>query len=258
MFRHAGYLYTVMTVVVRERPVVLLIESPRAGRPGLADSLDGAGYIVWQAESGADARQMLAEARRAHTEPDVIVLDRALSDVDGLVLSAFLRADARAPIILCSDAASSATGRALGYQVGVDGFLASPPDPDELEALIQSLLRRTATHYSASVVERPAALGVKIGALVVHDQKQSVTLDSQPLGLTPTQYRVLAVLASQPDELVSTAHIAQTVWNCEPDDGVSSLIATQVGRLRAKLRDRSATAPSIVSVPGRGYRLLAA
>jgi DNA-binding response OmpR family regulator len=76
--------------------------------------------------------------------------------------------------------------------------------------------------------------------------------------LTPTQYQVLAILARQPDGLVTTADIAQTVWKCEPDDGVNSLIATQVARLRAKLRDHSASTPSIVSVPGRGYRLLAA
>jgi DNA-binding response OmpR family regulator len=99
---------------------------------------------------------------------------------------------------------------------------------------------------------------LSIGSLTVHEEKRTATIDSQPLGLTPTQYRVLAILARQPDGLVSTADIAQTVWNCEPDDGVASLIATQIARLRAKLRDRSATAPSIVSVPGRGYRLLAA
>jgi DNA-binding response OmpR family regulator len=201
---------------------------------------------------------MLAEARRARTEPDVIVLDRVLPDVDGLVLSAFLRADAEVPIILCSDGVASATGRALGYYIGVDGFVASPADPDELIALIQSVLRR-AVPQPPEAVDRPASHDEwKIGSLVVHENKRSATIDSQPLRLTPTQYRVLAILARQPDGLVSTADISQTVWNCEPDDGVASLIATQVARIRAKLRDRSATAPSIVSVPGRGYRLLAA
>ncbi|MCA1647666.1 MAG: response regulator, partial [Chloroflexi bacterium] len=61
----------------RERSVVLLIEPPRNDHPGLAGSLDFDGYVVWQAESGTEAGQMLAEARRARTEPDVIVLDRA-------------------------------------------------------------------------------------------------------------------------------------------------------------------------------------
>jgi DNA-binding response OmpR family regulator len=247
-----------MKDTVREQPVVLLVESPHTGRPSLALRLDSAGYTVWHAESGSDARQMLAEARRARSEPDVIVLDRVLPDVDGLVLSAFLRADAQIPIVLCSEGAASSTGRALGYYVGVDGFVASPPDPDELEALLQSLLRRTVPKQTETVDEPPRDAELKIGSLVVYEKKQSATIDSQPLGLTPTQYKVLAILARQPDGLVSTADIAQTVWNCDADDGVASLIATQVARVRAKLRDRSATAPSIVSVPGRGYRLLAA
>jgi two-component system KDP operon response regulator KdpE len=243
---------------VREQPVVLLVESPGSGRPSLAGHLDSAGYTVWHAESGSDARQMLAEARRARAEPDVIVLDRVLPDVDGLVLCAFLRADTPVPIILCSDSVVSSTDRALGYYVGVNGFVGSPPDPDELIALVQSVSRRVTPKQREAVDEPAPNEAWQIGSLVVHEKKRTATIDSQPLGLTPTQYRVLAILARQPDGLVSTADISHTVWNCEPDDGVASLIATQVARIRAKLRDRSATAPSIVSVPGRGYRLLAA
>src|SRR5579859_7901146 len=109
-----------MRNVVHERPVVLLVESPLSGRPGLAGRLDGAGYTVWQAQSGADARQMLAEARRARTEPDLIVLERLLPDVDGLVLASFLRAEVRAPIVLCFAGVASSMDRSLGYRVGVD------------------------------------------------------------------------------------------------------------------------------------------
>jgi DNA-binding response OmpR family regulator len=214
--------------------------------------------MVWRAESGSDARQMLAEARRSRTEPDLIVLEKALPDVDGLVLCAFLRANAQAPIVLCSDYAETSTGRALGYHVGVDGFVVSPPDPDEMEALLRSLVRRNGPKQVQTIDQQVADEELRIGSLVVHEKKLSATIDSQPLGLTPTQYRVLAILAKQPDAMVSTTHIAQTVWNCDADDGIASLIATQIARLRAKLRDRSASSPSIVSVPGRGYRLLAA
>ena len=248
----------VMKDTLRERPVVLLVETPDTDRPSLADRLDFAGYTVWRAESGSDARQMLAEARRSHAEPDMIVLERFLPDVDGLVLAAFLRADIQTPIVVCTDRAAASNGHALGYSVGVDGFVASPPAPDELEALVQSLLRRNPPKQIEAVDEPASAQEWKVGSLVVHEQKQSATIDFQPLGLTPTQYRVLAILAKQPDGLVSTADIAQRVWNCDPDDGVASLIATQVARLRAKLRGRSPSTPSIVSVPGRGYRLLAA
>jgi len=246
-----------MTETVRVKPIVLLIESHRTNRLSLAGRLDAAGYTVWPAESGLDARQMLAEARHAGAEPDVIVLDKVLPDVDGLVLAAFCRANTQSPIVLCSDPAESSTGRALGYHVGVDGFIASPPDLDELDALLQSLLRRAAPKLPAAALEPPADEELTVGSLVVREKRRSATLDSLPLGLTPTQYRVLAILARQPDG-ASTTDIARTVWNCPADDGVASLIATQVARLRVKLRDHSASAPSIVSLPGHGYRLLAA
>src|SRR5258708_38173459 len=82
----------VMKDTLRERPVVLLVETPDTDRPSLADRLDFAGYTVWRAESGADARQMLAEARRSHAEPDMIVLERFFPAVDGLGFAAFLLA----------------------------------------------------------------------------------------------------------------------------------------------------------------------
>jgi len=247
-----------MTHTVRERPVVLLVESRRTAPAGLAGRLDAAGYTVWQAETGADARQMLAEARRSRRAPDLIVLDKVLPDVDGLVLSAIVRADTQAPIVVCAGHSVSSIDRALGYHIGVDAFVASPPGPDELETLLQSLLRRVPTREPEAAPELNPDPDLQIGSLLVHEQKRSATIDSQPLGLTPTQYRVLSILAKQPEGLVSTADIAQSVWSCEPDDGVASLIATQIARIRAKLRDRSCLTPSIVSVPGRGYRLLAA
>jgi DNA-binding response OmpR family regulator len=83
-----------------------------------------------------------------------------------------------------------------------------------------------------------------------------VLVDSYHLPLTPTQYRLLQILAKQPDTLVTTAELSQSIWNCDANDGVASLVATQVSRIRAKLRDTSPTAPAIVSVSSRGYRLL--
>ena len=246
-----------MTGDPKAQPVVLVIESPESASPALSHTLETQGYTVWQATTGVDARKMLAEARRAGIEPDAIVIGHGLADVDGRVLSAFLRADMDAPIVLCAPL-TAATERAVGYHVGVDSYLCSPVDPFELDALLQSLLRRSGVRELESSEPETRTEELRVGPLVIHEQKRSVSIDAQPVALTPTQFRLLVSLAKQPNVLVPLSELTQTVWKCEPDDGATSLIATQVARLRARLREGSSSPPSIVSVPSRGYRLLAA
>lgn len=241
----------------RTPPVVLLIDSPGGELSRLAPTLEVEGYAVWQADTGGDARKVLIEGRRAGTEPDIIVIDQTLPDVDGRVLAAVLRATVDMPIVLCGPVGQAAS-RAVVYHLGVDGYLPSPVDQHELTALVQALLRRARPR---PIEETPVATPVtelRVGALTIHERVRSAAIDSQPLSLTPTQYRLLVTLARQPNNLVPLEELTQTVWNCEPDDGTASLIATQMARLRAKLRDGADSPLSIVSVPSRGYRLLAA
>jgi two-component system response regulator RstA len=122
----------------------------------------------------------------------------------------------------------------------------------------RSCVERVSSPGWSTRARRPENEALTVGSLVIHEQNRSVSLDSQPLALTPTQYRLLVLLAKQPNVLVPLGELTQSVWNCEPDDGATSLIATQMARLRGRLRDGSIRPPAIVSVPSRGYRLLAA
>jgi DNA-binding response OmpR family regulator len=157
--------------------------------------------------------------------------------------------------VLCGPI-SQTISRAVLYNIGIDAHLASPPNLHELHALLQSLLRRRRVQPSAL----PATEGrsLKIGALQIHERQRAVSVDDQPVALTPIQYKLLLSLARRPNNLVPIHELTETVWNCEPDNGTAALIATQMARLRAKLRDNAETHVSVVSVPSRGYRLLAA
>lgn len=234
--------------------IVLLVEPPELYQPGLAVALEVEGYTVWRATSGADARKVVMESRRAGTAAHVMVIQQALPDVDGRVLATFLRANSNTPIVLCGPTSHSVS-RAVLYNVGIDAFLPSPTDTLELHALLQALLRRRATAGGATQHDVPS---LSVGPLQIHEHRRSVSVANQPLALTPIQYKLLLSLARRPNNLVPIHELTESVWNCPPDIGTSALIATQMARLRAKLRDNSEASVSIVSVPSRGYRLLAA
>jgi hypothetical protein len=92
--------------------------------------------------------------------------------------------------VLCASGTEPA-GRTVGYHAGIDGFVQSPIDVPELHALLQALLRRAGVKprlVNASPAE-PENEALTVGSLVIHEQNRSVSLDSQPLALTPTQYR---------------------------------------------------------------------
>lgn len=238
-------------------PTILLVDPTEPSQPSLAAALETEGYTVWQATTGADARKIVREARRAGTQPDTIVLQQSLPDVDGRVLAAFLHKDCDAPIVLCGPGTQSVS-RAVLHHVGIDAYLPLPVHAHELDLLLQSLLRRARPRQVEPVREAPDGDHVKVGPLMIHERRRAVSIDFQPVALTPIQYRLLVILARRPNALVPTRELTETVWNCEPDDGTASLVATQMARLRAKLRDNSNSPLSIVSVPSRGYRLLAA
>ena len=227
-------------------PTILLVEDDPATARMLQDAFEIAGYHVRCAPTGAEARAAVEEA-----QPDLILLDLMLPDTDGLLLTSSLKAISDAPIIICS-ARTEQVDRVLGLKLGADDFVPKPFDLDELQARIEAVLRRSGRRRAAA----PAGPEeIRIGELLIVQARGSVSLAGQPVHLTPTEYRLLAVLASNPEQILSRERLGQTVWGYE-DLGTGHLIDVHIGRLRHKLRRASASAPLIVTVRGRGYKLV--
>src|SRR5207302_165135 len=185
-------------------------------------------------------------------EPDLIILDLVLPDEDGLVLCSVLKNMAGAPILICSGT-QRRRDAFLSLKLGADDFIAKPFDVYDLLARVEVLLRRAAQHHAA---EPAAQRGpIRIGELQIDHALHQVTLGDNTLQLTPTEYRLLTVLAARPDQVVQRDSLAKLVWG-DPDTGTSRTIDVHIGRLRVKLSQAGRTAPQIISVRGFGYKIV--
>jgi DNA-binding response OmpR family regulator len=182
--------------------------------------------------------------------PDLILLDLMLPDEDGLLLCSELKSKRDIPIIICSGTPRQSE-RILGLRLGADDFIAKPFDVDDLEARVDNVLRRAA-RSGVSLAERDV---YRIGGLVIDRRRPHASINGHTLLLTPTEYRLLSALASQPDIALSRAELAQLVWGYS-DASHGRALDVNIRRLRLKLAKAGATAPSVISVRGYGYKLL--
>jgi two-component system response regulator MtrA len=236
------------------RASILVVEDDPAVACTLTDVLEFAQYRVWQAVSGGDARRHMENVRDGPgSPPDLILLDLMLPDIDGLVLCSQLKSVSDVPVIICT-ASGRRSDPILGLKLGADDFVRKPFDVEDLVARIEAVLRR-ARPKAAPVPAPPASPVVRVGELVIEPARRMARLGSQSLPLTPTELRLLTVLA-QSDEVRSRSYLAQEVWGYA-DASNSRTIDVHVRRLRVKLASASVRGPVIIAVRGMGYRLAA-
>jgi two-component system, OmpR family, phosphate regulon response regulator PhoB len=229
------------------RATILLVEDDAAVAFMLTDVLESTGYSVAVAGTGATARAQVEQ----HV-PDLIILDLVLPDEDGLVLCSVLKNMANVPILICSGT-QRRRDAFLSLKLGADDFIAKPFDVYDLLARVEVLLRRAAQHHASEPnVQRGP---IRIGDLLIDHGLHQVTLGENLLQLTPTEYRLLTVLAARPDQVVPRDALAKLVWG-DPDTGTSRTIDVHIGRLRVKLAQAGRSAPQIVSVRGFGYKIV--
>ena len=231
------------------RSKILLVEDDEAIARMLTDVLESAGYQVREAPTGAAARALVEQVR-----PDLIILDLVLPDEDGLVLCSVLKNMANVPILICSGT-HRRRDAFLSLKLGADDFIAKPFDIYDLLARVEVLLRRAAQHHAAEPSVQPGP--IRIGDLLIDHSLHQVTLSGTVLQLTPTEYRLLTVLAARPGQVVPREALAKLVWG-DPDTGASRTIDVHIGRLRVKLSQTGRNAPQIVSVRGFGYKIVSA
>jgi DNA-binding response OmpR family regulator len=225
--------------------MMLVVDDDADTARSLSKALESCGYQVTIAETGAEARSMIE-----HVRPDLIILDLMLPDTDGLVLLTAFKTLTNTPIIICS-ARYEQVDRVLGLKLGADDFIAKPFELDELEARIEAVLRR------ALRVREPPTLPtdqIRVGELLSAQSRGTVILAGRSVNLTPTEHRLLVVLASRPDEVLSRETLGHLVWGYA-DIGTGHLIDVHIGRLRLKLRRASNSGPAIVTVRGKGYTI---
>jgi DNA-binding response OmpR family regulator len=233
------------------RASILVVEDDPVVVRTLVDALEEADYRVWHALNGNDARGQLERAR-----PDLILLDLMLPDIDGLVLCGVLKGIADVPIVICS-ATARRSDPVLALKLGADDFIRKPFQIDDLQARVEAVLRRAGPGSAAgSGSPAPRATELRVGELIVEPARRRATLGTTLLTLTPTEFRLLTVLAGQAEEVLSRDLLAQDVWGYA-DASNGRTIDVHIRRLRIKLSVAGVRGPAILSVRGTGYRLTA-
>ena len=201
-----------------------------------------AGYRVSTAATGTDA---IAQARQEH--PVLVVLDLMLPGISGSEVLEQLRSDdaTRDVAVLMLTARKEEQDRIRGLSLGADDYLTKPFSPQELVLRIGAILRRVAQ------APQPAADVLRIGALQIDRGAHRVAVDGHDVELTPTEYRLLVMLAERRGRVQARGHLLETVWEAAPDIQTRT-VDMHVQRLRTKL---GVAGDLIETVRGFGYRL---
>jgi two-component system, OmpR family, KDP operon response regulator KdpE len=222
-------------------PLVLVIEDDSQMRRFLRASLSGNGYQVVEAETGAEG-VLQASARN----PDVVLLDLGLPDLDGLVVTQRLRAWATTPIIVIS-ARGKEEDKINALDAGADDYLTKPFGVGELLARIRVALRNAARADSG-------LSEFSVGDLKVDLVRRQVVVRDKEVHLTPIEYKLLAALVKHAGSVVTHRQLLREVWGPNSSDQTQYL-RVYMGHLRHKLEQNPSRPQYLTTEPGVGYRL---
>jgi two-component system KDP operon response regulator KdpE len=228
---------------VTERQVVLVADDDPLIQRLVRTHLDRAGFRVVTAADGEAALDMAAAE-----QPDLIVLDLMLPDVDGFEVCKRVREFSLVPVVMLT-ARGDQVDKLRGFEVGADDYLTKPFSPPELLARVRAVLRRSQQGASGS---SPSV--VRCGDLSIDFVRRRVLVKDEVVKLTPTEFHLLQQLALNLGKVLSHTELLTSVWGPEYRDDRDYLWA-YVRHLRRKLEPDADRPRYIRSEPGYGYVL---
>jgi two-component system response regulator RegX3 len=197
----------------------------------------------------ADGEKALASARS--TSYDLVILDVMMPGASGTDVCRTLRAESDVPIVLLT-AKDAELDRVLGLELGADDYVTKPFSMPELVSRVRSLLRRRELDRATS---EPSIR--EIGAVRVDFARHQVHVDGQPVHLTLSEFKVLALLAGEPERVFTRRQVMEHLWQ-SPYVGDERACDVHVSNLRRKIEPDPANPERIVTVRGIGYKLMPA
>ncbi len=205
------------------------------------DYLIKAGFDVVHAYDGPTG---LALARKG--QPDLVVLDLMMPEMDGLDVCRELRRDGNVPIIMLT-ARVEETDKLIGLELGADDYMTKPFSPRELVARVRTVLRRSAGNPLAEIIHA--------GDLALDRGHYSARFPDREIQLTPTEFELLATLASQPGRIFSRAQLLTAVRGVA-FESYERAIDSHIRNLRRKIEPADGTTSHIITVHGAGYKFI--
>ena len=206
------------------------------------------GYSVEEAPDGMTAIDMFKEK-----DYDLVILDVMLPDLDGFSVCRELRKTSRTPVIMLS-AKSEDIDKIDGLTAGADDYMTKPFQPAELIARVKSQLRRYTSLGGMYQNQTPAATVYQTGELIVDDASKTVTVDGEPVSLTPREYGILCFLTQHAGQVFSISQIYEAVWQ-EPAYNSENTVAVHIRRIREKIEINPKEPKYLKVVWGIGYKM---
>lgn len=222
---------------------LLLVDDNLQLLDAISRSLSRSGYVVATAKSGEEAL-----AKVATFDPELVVLDVMMPDMDGWEVCQRLRQSSDVPIIMLT-ARTNEADRVMGLKMGADDYIGKPFSLKELEARIEAVLRRAklaAARSGKDVIFDDGVLRLDAASL------QAILRD-QPLNLTATERRILFALAEKAGWVIAVDEILRKVWG-DDHDAQSDYVKLYIWRLRQKIEPDPANPRYILTERGLGYR----
>ena len=233
-----------VTVSVEKAKKILVVDDEEDVTTLVSYHLRGRGYRV---EAINDPNLIMGLARSF--QPDLVILDVMMPDLNGIQICRMLRADPRLKkvAIMFLSAKSEEGDRIQGLEVGADDYICKPFSNKELLLRVQSVFRRLDEPGEAQ-----KGLILQIGAVVMDVDHHRVTLHGSAVELTATEFKLLRVLMERKGRVQARDHLLLNVWNYETEIETRT-VDTHVRRLREKL---GSEASLIETVRGVGYRMV--
>src|SRR5258707_9617058 len=224
-----------------EGPVALIVDDELQIRRLLKISLEANGYHVVEAKTGQDGLTQFATLR-----PDVLILDLGLPDMDGLEVLKSLRAWSKTPVIILS-VRDGDNEKIAALDAGADDYLTKPFSVGELLARLRVAQRHSQPEPETAIFQA--------GPLSVDLSRRTVTVNDEPVKLTPTEYALLKLMIQHAGQVVTHRQILREVWGPQYVDETHYL-RVYIGQVRQKIEADPARPKILVTEPGVGYRLV--
>ena len=221
---------------------ILLVDDDEALLEVTSIVLSSEGYQVLTAEDGPEALKVLGSERL-----DLVVLDIMLPRMSGFEVLKKLRERSDVPVVMLT-AKSQSVDKVVGLELGADDYITKPFDTKELLARIKAILRRFGRQDGKS-----SDGTIRLGSLELDPSGYTVARGGEPLDLTPTEFRILALLLRRPGQAFTRTQISDAV-STGSHYLESRYIDVHISRLRGKVEDNPSKPTVIQTVPSVGYR----
>jgi len=222
-----------------------VVEDDAPIRTLIAEVVKLQGHEVLEAANGAQAIDLAASGH-----PDLVLVDWVLPDISGTEVILELRRQGLTGPVVMLTARSAKMDEVVGLEVGADDYITKPFDSRILAARINAHLRRAALAEAGGGREGL----LTVGALQIDNAARRLKLGEDEIPLTMTEFNLLAVLAANPERVLTRAQLRDKVWGY-PHDLDDHSVDPHVQRLRRKLSEYTNTGVNLEAVPGLGYRL---